>query len=292
MLLAACRALVLLAAGVVVAAVGLPAWAADPPNGVSDPFGTPRSVAQPDPFAAPAERGAAPFAAPAERGADPFAAPTTRAAKPAVNSPTQAAELELRTWSGIKPETMKPFEDALKRPTATTFIDEPLDQAIRSLSENHKIPMFVDTRSLEEIGLSGDVPVTLDVKNVSLRSVLRLLLDKLDLTYVLQNEVLLITTKESAEKRLAIAVYRLDKVGINAADGKALVTQMVSPDAWEELGGASSIAAMSNEVKGEELLVVSATQNAHAEVLELLHTIAKQNVTNLKAVNSKPSGGH
>ncbi len=192
----------------------------------------------------------------------------------------------------MKPETMKQFEDALKSPTSTTFIDEPLDQAIRSLSETHKIPIFVDARALEEIGLSGDVPVSLDVKNVSLRSALRLLLDNLDLTYVIQNEVLLITTHESAETRLAIAVYRLDKVGINAADGKALVTQMVSPDAWEELGGASSIAAMSNEVKGEELLIVSTTQNLHEEVLELLHTIAEQNVTNLKAVKSNPSGGH
>lgn len=67
---------------------------------------------------------------------------------------------------------------------------------------------------------------------------------------------------------------------------------MVSPDSWVSLGGPSTITAMSNETKGEELLVVSATQEIHDGILELLHTIAAQNVTNVKPTKVKVTGGH
>ncbi|MEX2114740.1 MAG: hypothetical protein WD845_16225, partial [Pirellulales bacterium] len=53
------------------------------------------------------------------------------------------------------------------------------------------------------------VPVTLEVDNVSLRTALRLLLRRLDLTYVVEDEVLLITTVDAASQRIVTTVYPL-----------------------------------------------------------------------------------
>ena len=55
--------------------------------------------------------------------------------------------------------------------------------------------------ALEEIGVGTDEPVTINLHNVSLRSALRLMLKKLQLTYIIQDEVLMITTPEEAEKQ-------------------------------------------------------------------------------------------
>ena len=40
----------------------------------------------------------------------------------------------------------------------------------------HKVPIYIDARSLEEVGLGPDTPVTQDLKGLSLRSGLRLML--------------------------------------------------------------------------------------------------------------------
>ena len=56
--------------------------------------------------------------------------------------------------------------------------------------------------ALEEIGVGTDEPVTVNLHNISLRSALRLMLKNLQLTYIIQDEVLMITTPEEAEKRI------------------------------------------------------------------------------------------
>ncbi len=49
--------------------------------------------------------------------------------------------------------------------------------------------------------------MTVNLHNISLRSALRLMLKNFQLTYIIQDEVLMITTKEDAEKALVVKVY-------------------------------------------------------------------------------------
>ncbi|MCG8653615.1 MAG: hypothetical protein MI861_27505, partial [Pirellulales bacterium] len=79
-------------------------------------------------------------------------------------------------------ESEKRISAALDDETSHTFLELPLEDAARQISEAHDIPIVVDRRALEEIGLTVDQPVTMDLKNVSLRSFLRLMLRELDLT--------------------------------------------------------------------------------------------------------------
>ena len=101
----------------------------------------------------------------------------------------------------------KRIANALKDPTTLEFIEAPLQDVIDYLKELHDIEIQIDQGALEDVGIGSDTPITRNLKGISLRSALRLMLRDLDLTYVIQDEVLLITTPEEAETQLATKVY-------------------------------------------------------------------------------------
>jgi len=96
---------------------------------------------------------------------------------------------------------------ALDDETSVSVVDMPLSEVAKQLSDIHDIPIIVDRRALEEIGLSSDTPVTINLKGITLRSFLRLMLRELDLTYTMQSEVMVLTTVEAAERNLTMATY-------------------------------------------------------------------------------------
>ncbi len=104
-------------------------------------------------------------------------------------------------------ETERRIQATLNQETTQNFEETPLVEAIRDISEAHDIPIVVDTRALEEIGLTDEEPITIDLANVSLRSFLRLMLREFDLTYMIKDEVMQITTTEQAEQDLINKVY-------------------------------------------------------------------------------------
>ncbi|MEL6108777.1 MAG: VWA domain-containing protein, partial [Planctomycetota bacterium] len=103
--------------------------------------------------------------------------------------------------------TERRIEATLSQETSQSFLETPLSDAVQQLSDTHDIPIVIDNRALEEIGLDSDTPVTLDLKNVTLRSFLRLMLRDNDLTYLIKDEVMQITTTEAAEDNLVTKVY-------------------------------------------------------------------------------------
>ena len=95
----------------------------------------------------------------------------------------------------------------LEKPTKLEFIDTPLEDVIAQLKEYHQIEIQLDRGALDDMGIGTDTPVTRQLHGISLRSALRLMLGDLDLTYMIDNEVLMITTREKAESRLTTRVY-------------------------------------------------------------------------------------
>ncbi|QDS95253.1 hypothetical protein FF011L_40460 [Roseimaritima multifibrata] len=109
--------------------------------------------------------------------------------------------------SGDNPIERRIYSALDDEATSGPFLEEPLTQVARTLSEAHDIPIRIDSRALEEDGLSGDMPVTIDIKGTTLRSFMRLMLEDLDLTYMIDDEVLKITTITTAEANLVTKVY-------------------------------------------------------------------------------------
>ena len=99
--------------------------------------------------------------------------------------------------------------DALKAPVEEFDFDQtPLNDVIEHLNKVHKINIVLDSKALEEVSLDpSTTPITKTLKGISLRSALKLTLSDHDLTYVIKDEVLLITTKDRADANLVTKVY-------------------------------------------------------------------------------------
>lgn len=172
-----------------------------------------------------------------------------------------------RVKAGVSEKTLR-IRAALDDETSQTFVESPLMDAVAQISETHDIPIVIDRRALEEVGLTPDTPVSLSLKNVTLRSFLRLMLREWDLTYIVSDEVMQITTIEAAEKCLALEMYRFPAELIDNSD-KILksLTLAVAPDVWNEKGGPCSVTTIEN------VLVVSAPGPIHDDVVEFLEKL-------------------
>ena len=161
--------------------------------------------------------------------------------------------------------------DELNEPAQIACQEFPLDQLAAFLSKWHRIPVLLDGKKLEEAGVSSDTPVTKRLSGVSLRSALNLLLSELELTFMIRDETLLITTPEAAESELLIVLYPVHDLVTDSAGGDyegeplvELITTTVAPQSWDEVGGPSSLSCF------EGWLVIPQTLEVHAEIELLL----------------------
>lgn len=99
------------------------------------------------------------------------------------------------------------IEKALDQEVGADFVETPLSECMAYLSQTVDIPIVLDVRAMDDIGLGGDTPVTRQLSGISLRSLLKIVLNDLELTYTVRNEVLMITTREAEESQLITYVY-------------------------------------------------------------------------------------
>ena len=176
----------------------------------------------------------------------------------------------------------KLLDQPLKSP-GLVFREEPLENIVNLLRDEYEVPVLLDEPAIEDAGLTADEPVTINLKGISLRSALRLLLKQKDLTYILRNEMMLITTPETAESDLITCLYDVRDLkkamppptppaGASAwADYDSLIgalTECVSPRTWSENGGKGDVRSVHSGI-----LVIYQTQQVHAEIAGLLDSI-------------------
>ncbi|TWT78589.1 M56 family metallopeptidase [Neorhodopirellula pilleata] len=215
---------------------------------------------------------------------DPFGKGTTIQPQPAV----PAIPLQVTKPIAVKDIDPSGVEAALRKGMSQKVtieaMDEPLANVLASLKQDFGVPLFVDSQSLEELGMTPDIPVTISLKNVSLRSALRLMLRPFDLTYMIKDEVIQITTSEAAEYSLTLRAYALPAVLKDKMEKVAsALTASVSPDIWEELGGPCSLSMIDN------VIVVSGTEDVHAEVDEFIKKVETAFIRRIEAdAKAKP----
>ena len=116
-----------------------------------------------------------------------------------------------KKWASVDLHKNSPAEEriqkALDEETETGFADTPLKEAITFLAEMHGIEILMDEAALNEEGVDSSEPLNLDIAGITLRSALRIMLEPLQLTYVIKNEVMMITTVTKAEETLQTRVY-------------------------------------------------------------------------------------
>jgi uncharacterized membrane protein YgcG len=87
------------------------------------------------------------------------------------------------------------------------------------IATRFQIPVVLNKKSLEDLGVGTDTPIEMDLQGVTLRSALRLILKEHDLTYLIKDEVLQITTNEDAENQLITKVYPVGDLVIPVISG-------------------------------------------------------------------------
>ena len=166
-------------------------------------------------------------------------------------------------------ESIQRIKEAFKKPCTVAFVDEPLEECCKVLAEQMKIPIRIDVRSLDDVGLTPEIPITFTGQDITLRSTLNLILQDLDLTYRIEDEVLQITTTDCSEANPVVEVYVLPERFSDRADAVIHVIQTsICPEIWQDLGGPSTICSL------DELLIVATASSVHFEIEELLRKIA------------------
>jgi hypothetical protein len=239
---------------------------------------------------------------------DPFAAPHSDGKlAPAVESrpAPQAKHVQkppapLPPWRPGAAEAK--IEKALASMTQLEFVDAQLEDVIDYLKETHKIEILLDKRVLEDVNVTRETPVTINVKGVCLRSALRLMLRNMqpEMTYIVRDEVLLITTPEVESEELVTRVYPVGDLVACRDEHDAIwddydtlidvITGTVKPTSWEDVGAPGAIRG--STLGTAKVLTVTQTQEIHAEVAGLLakiREIAKKDPNAMMPRRSRPT---
>ncbi|MFN3188893.1 MAG: hypothetical protein ACE361_00085 [Aureliella sp.] len=146
----------------------------------------------------------------------------------------------------------------------------PLQQIMSGFADDLNIPIWINTGELDLLGVDPQTPISLSLPNTSFKSVLRLMLEPLELTFVVRNEVMEITSKDSANIAPSVAYYDLAWVLERREDTSSLlvaITNTIDPDCWVENGGASSLHAVGR------VLIVSASRSTQEKIRTMLKTL-------------------
>ena len=183
---------------------------------------------------------------------------------------------------------------ALEKPTTLEFLELPLDDAFQFLKEYHGIPIYVEKSAFKDAEVPLDSMATIKLKGVRFESALKLLLQPFPLDYLVEDDVLKITSKTMAQKRLMTRTYPVadlcgelsriegdtgrpkeNNAEIAARPGSPYtalintITATIDPDSWEELSGEGS----SMPVRQAGSLVIRQTWSVHRKVLQLLRDL-------------------
>jgi len=162
------------------------------------------------------------------------------------------------------------------------FTELPLIEIVDTLQNQYEIPIVFDHASLDEVAISPDTEITVNLRNITLRSALKLMLRQPgveDLTYVIDDEVLLITTIDRANATLTIRMHRVDDLDLF---GDTPSKETTHPQRFSSLTGAitSCVSSDSWQVHGKGegelvlvkpgILIVSNTRMVQDEVESFL----------------------
>ncbi len=96
---------------------------------------------------------------------------------------------------------------ALRETTDVDFQGLSLKAVMDEFAAKHGIDIHINEVGLDDAGHSADEPVTLSLSSATLRSALRIILKPLDLTYVIRDGILHITSNDDAEREPINKIY-------------------------------------------------------------------------------------
>ncbi|HVU88270.1 MAG TPA: hypothetical protein VHD36_13200 [Pirellulales bacterium] len=182
--------------------------------------------------------------------------------------------------SGSAKEQTERIERALKDLVDLQFVDTPLSDVVDYCSNRLEINILIDGKGLTDAAVDPSAPVTFAThKPITFESALRLILREFDLAFVVQDEVLSITSRERANSVLTTKIYYVGDLVVVGGSKRPnygplmnLITSTIQPNTWDDNGGPGSI----QPFLATGSLVFSQKQDVHIEVAELLTKLRQQ----------------
>jgi hypothetical protein len=125
-----------------------------------------------------------------------------------------------------EPTTDAAVRQALANRVELKYIDEPLEQVAADLHAKLGIPLCIDSKAFTGAGISADTPVTFAISDVSTKAAIGMMLASLNLTTVVRNGVLTITTPEQGENIVDARIYDVADLLLPASTAKGSPTSI------------------------------------------------------------------
>lgn len=105
-------------------------------------------------------------------------------------------------------EREREIKKKLLMPVSIKYSNRPLSGVIEDLAAMTGVPIVIDNRALSTVRVDAEQPVSIrQLENIRFESALNLILEQLDLTHVIDNDVLEITSMESKRSRTWVKTY-------------------------------------------------------------------------------------
>lgn len=159
--------------------------------------------------------------------------------------------------------------------------DEPLENVVKTLAAAADVNFVIENRGLEEVGITAETPVSINVTDMTCRKALNFLLEPLSLASTVDHNVVKITSRRRSEGPLKVVTYNVADliVASPAEEAEAatldsltdLIASTVRPESWLGVGGHGSIKPYETTLS----LVVRQTQPVHEEIRDLLEQLRR-----------------
>lgn len=149
----------------------------------------------------------------------------TQERQPTPQAQKQTAAAEIKSIQPFYPPLTKSEETIQKElntETKADFPDTPLSEVMDFFQNQHGINIFLDALALEQVGLTAKEPVNVSLSGIKLKSAFDIILRPLGLDYVIDQEVLKITTIEEANRILKVRIYPVADLGSSPEEFQAL----------------------------------------------------------------------
>lgn len=153
----------------------------------------------------------------------------------------------------------------LKKPATLEFFETRLEDVLVEISERFDIQILMELESLSDYNVDPETLVTFTVKDVRLDNALKLLFDKLHVATAMQNEVLMVMSKDKAYDAVETRIYSVNPDWrMSSLELATVILESVDPDSWAVNGGQGSISTLPNG------LVIRASMESHGLINQLL----------------------
>jgi hypothetical protein len=191
------------------------------------------------------------------------------------------------------------IEQRLLTRVSVNINEVPLHVVIDNLREMGGFYVTTDKDALAEAGISGTEPLSLRVEDMSLKSVMNILLKQVHLTYVIKDECVQITTLDSARGKLQTVTYPVADLIVPIGSGESelapflcrmkpehgnrtpgataedvlirLISETIEPATWRGTGGKGTI----QYFPLGQSIVVNQTQDIQEQILDLLAALRR-----------------